>query len=268
MKSRIIRKVFKILALLISIVVLGLLVCMSILAFPGLFFDHQKQYGSISVHTETPVDTEIDSIMAEVMLRLEAVPIYDPAREMDLCLCSTQDQFSFFARFTLRNKRVMGFNLPEVASSYVNEDFIRELRERTGGRPKYHTREGSIVHVATHELMHQILADTLGSFGSRSIPVWKSEGYCEYGVNQFVAPRDSGYSIAERIDIYLDDLQWNAAAQTHRGHYLFGLLMEYLLNVKGLSFEQVMSDEVTRDQAYPEMMAWRESLHGSDPAFH
>jgi len=37
-------------------------------------------------------------------------------------------------------------------------------------------------------------------------------------------------------------------------------MMEYLINVKGMSFEQVMADSVTKDAVYQEMMTWRESL--------
>ena len=117
-----------------------------------------------------------------------------------------------------------------------------------------------MVHVATHELMHQYLGDAYGEFASRALPTWKVEGYCEYGVNHFVAPRDSGYTIPERIDIYLDDSQWNPTARTHRGHYIWGLMMEYLINVKGMSFERVKADSVTKETVYQEMMTWRASL--------
>jgi hypothetical protein len=36
--------------------------------------------------------------------------------------------------------------------------------------------------------------------------------------------------------------------------------MESDINVKGMSFEQVMADGVTKDEVFREMMAWRESL--------
>jgi hypothetical protein len=153
---------------------------------------------------------------------------------------------------------VMGFCL--LGSAYVNLDFIKELAGRTSGRPKYHTREGSVVHVATHELMHQYLCDTYGEYASRLLPTWKVEGYIEYGVSHLVAPRDSGYTIPERINIYLDDSQWNATAEIHRPHYIWGLMMEYLINVKGLSFEQVMAPNVTKEDSYREIMDWRERL--------
>jgi hypothetical protein len=135
---------------------------------------------------------------------------------------------------------------------------------KTRGQPKYLTREGCVVHVATHELMHGYITDAYGSFAARALPEWKSEGYCEYGVNQFVAPRNRDYSIPERIDIYLDDSRWNPTAEVHRPHYVWGLMMEYLTNVRGLNFEQVMADSVTHENTYTEMMDWRNSIRDNN----
>jgi len=232
-----------------------ILLDIGIIATPGPFFPEKKQYGAITVYSEIPIERETDSIMAEVFRRLNVVPIYDPDSKYNLCYCNTQEKFTFFAQLTSRVNRIMGFFL--LGSAYVNEEFINELSIKTGGQPRYLTREGSIVHVATHELMHGYLRETYGTFAARALPEWKTEGYCEYGVNQLVAPMDSGYSIPERLDIYLDDSCWNPTAEVHRPHYVWGLMMEYLINVRGLNFEQVMADSITKDNIYSEMMEWR-----------
>ena len=151
-----------------------------------------------------------------------------------------------------------------LGNGYINIGFIKDLSRRTGGRPKYLTREGSMVHVATHELMHQYLGDAYGEIASRFLPIWKVEGYCEYRVNQFVAPRDNGYTIPERIDIYLDDSQWNPTASIHRPYYIWGLMIEYLINVKGMSLEKIMGDSVTKGDIYKEVMSWRDSLRDNN----
>lgn len=256
--NKTLKKTFWWLGIPLGLIIVVILLAIGIIMTPGPFFPEEKQYGAITVHSQTPIGPETDSIMAEVLSRLRAVPIYNPDKKLNLSLCSTQGKFSFFARLTRRANRIMGFSL--WGNCYVNGDFLKELAERTGGRPKYMAREGSVVHVAAHELMHEFLADTIGYLVSRSLPEWKVEGYCEYGVNQFAAAHDSGYSIPERIDIYLDDTRWNPASRTHRPHYLWGLMMEYMINIKGMSFEQVMADGVTRDDIYSEMMAWREHL--------
>jgi len=252
-----IKRIFKWLGVIVGIIIVFVLLAILVLARPRPFFPEEKQYESITVYCEKPIGQETDSIMSEVFLRLNMVPIYNPDKNYNLCLCSTQKKFSFFARLTARANRIMGFSL--LGSAYVNEDFIRGLGFRTGGKPKYMTREGSVVHVATHELMHGYINDYYGSIAARTLPVWKIEGYCEYGVNQFVAPQDSGYSIPERIDIYLNDSMWNPTAEVHRPWYVWGLMMEYLINVRGLNFEQVMADSITKKEVFNEMMDWRKS---------
>jgi hypothetical protein len=251
------KKLFKWLGATLGVIILLILLDLGVLAFPGSFFPEKKHYGSITVYSEKPIGEETDSIISEVLLRLQAVPIYDPGRRFNLCICSTQKKFTSFARLTARANRIMGFCL--VGSAYVNVDFIQELGELTEGQPRYLTREGSVVHVATHELMHGYLNDAYGSFAARTLPEWKIEGYCEYGVNQWVAPRDSGYSIPERIDIYLDDSLWNPVAEAHRPHYVWGLMMEYLINVRGFQFEEVMDDHMTFENIFREMLDWRTS---------
>jgi len=256
------KKVLKWLGVIIGVIIVIVLLALGVLTTPEPFFPEEKQYRSITVYSETSIGQEMDSIMAEVFERLDAVPIYDPDRRFNLCLCATQDKFTFFSRLKRGPSRIMGFGV--WGTCYVNGDLLTELATRTGGKPKYMARGGSVVHVATHELMHGYLSDAYGIFASRVLPEWKAEGYCEYGVNQFVAPRDSGYTLPERIDIFLDDGQWNPTASTHRGHYVWGLMMEYLINVKGMNLQQVMTDSVTRDAVYQKMMDWRESLRNSN----
>lgn len=256
------KKLFMWLGAIVGMIIALLLLDIVMLAKPGPFFPEKKQYESITVYREKPIEQETDSIMSEVFLRLNEVPIYDPDRKYNLCLCSTQKKFTFFARLTVRANRIMGFCL--LGSAYVNEDFVEEMGMKTGGQPKYMTREGSVVHVATHELMHGYINNTYGYFAARTLPEWKTEGYCEYGVNQSVAPRESGYSIPERIDIYLDDSRWNPTAEVHRSHYVWGLMMEYLINIKGLTFEQVMADSVINENVYQELMDWQKTIRGNN----
>ena len=257
-----IRRILKWLGMMVGVIIVLILLDILVLAYPGPFFPEEKQYGNITVYSEKPTVQETDSIMTEVLLKLKKVQIYNPERKYNLCLCSTQKKFSFFARLTVRANRIMGFSL--LGSAYVNEDFISELKLKTGGKPKYLTREGSIVHVATHELLHGYINDYYGSITARILPVWKIERYCEYGVNQFGAAQDSGYSIPERIDIYFDDSQWNPTAEAHRPHYVWGLMMEYLINVRGLDFEQVMAECVTKKKVYQEMVEWQKSIRNEN----
>ncbi|MBI9037933.1 MAG: hypothetical protein JEY97_07360 [Bacteroidales bacterium] len=166
--TMILKKIFKWLGVVVGIIIIFILLDIVVLATPGPFFKEKKQYGNISVYSDKLIGQETDSIMSEVFLRLNKVPIYDPERKYNLCLCSTQKKFSFFSRLTVRANRIMVFSL--LGSAYINKDFISELSLKTGGKPKYLTREGSIVHVATHELMHGYINDYYGSISARTLP--------------------------------------------------------------------------------------------------
>ena len=113
-----------VLGIAIAVIIMIVLLCLGVLTNPGLFMPEDKQYRAITVHTEIPIGQEIDSIMAEVFERLDAVPIFDPDRKMNLILCSTQDKFTFFSRFTLRDKRVMGYCL--LGNAYVNLETVAD----------------------------------------------------------------------------------------------------------------------------------------------
>ena len=71
------------------ILIVVILLCHGVLTTPGLFMPEEKQYRAITVRTETPIGVDKDSIMAEIFTCLDAVPIYDPDRKMNLILCST-----------------------------------------------------------------------------------------------------------------------------------------------------------------------------------
>jgi hypothetical protein len=136
--TKIFKKLLKFLGAIVILIMVVILLDVGVLATPGLFFPENRQYGSITVYSEKPIGHEMDSIMSEVFLRLNRVPIYDPDRKFNLCLCSTQEKFTFFSRLTIRANRIMGFSL--LGSAYVNEDFINELGRETGGQPRYLTR--------------------------------------------------------------------------------------------------------------------------------
>ena len=57
--------------IVVGIIVVLVLLDITVLANPGLFFQEEKQYGSITVYSEEPIGEKTDSIMSEVLYRLE-----------------------------------------------------------------------------------------------------------------------------------------------------------------------------------------------------
>ena len=115
-----------------------------------------------------------------------------------------------------------------------------------------------IAHIAAHEIGHQYIADRIGSGHWRALPHWKQEGLPEY-IAEIRA--DPSLDLVSRIEVLEDDSRWTSTpAGRRRGwarvHYEAGLLVEFLLDVQGLSLEQIVSDRVTKSDTHSAMMSW------------
>ena len=59
----------------------------------------------------------------------------------------------------------------------------------------------------------------------------------------------------------LDEKNWRSPVRSSdRRHYRWHLLVEYLCNVRGLRFEDLLNAGVTEESAWDEMIAWYSSL--------
>jgi hypothetical protein len=154
-----------------------------------------------------------------------------------------------------------------LGNSYVCEAIVAELGDASGGQPRFSIWDGDLAHIAAHEVGHQYIADRIGSGRWRSLPHWKQEGLPEYVANIGDIRADPSLRLVYRIGVLNDDAQWTATPAGRRPgwdrvHYEAGLLIEFLLDVEGLSLEHVVSDRVTKSDTYSAMISWASS-HGT-----
>ncbi len=64
-----------------------------------------------------------------------------------------------------------------------------------------------------------------------------------------------------REELLLDDRNWQPPVTSFdRRHFRWHVLVEYLCDVRGLDFAELLDDDVTQDDAWDEMTAWYSSL--------
>ncbi len=223
------------------------------LSYPSVLFNNNKQYKNFTIYSDQTIGPEIDTTISQVKEWLEQIEVYNKKRKIDIYLCYKKNQFRKISFFTLRKDDVMGINLPELSNCVINISVVEKFGQLTNKKPKYHSREGNLSHVIAHELMHQYIADWGTTSRFKKIPTWKLEGYCEFGANYVRAKMDC-VSLENRLRVYYDDTEWNITSETHRGHYLWGIMVEYLSTRKEMSFDQIMKDEITFHRVYDEMI--------------
>ena len=117
-------------------------------------------------------------------------------------------------------------------------------------------REGDPAHVIAHEIVHDYAEDALGFLTYYRLPVWKREGYAEYGSTIAVIREDGAAGLADRIDFLLEDRNWYPG-DFAREYYRGAVLVEYLLDVEGYRFADIMDESVTLETARDAMLRWR-----------
>jgi hypothetical protein len=103
----------------------------------------------------------------------------------------------------------------------------------------------------------------LGLRRSIALPAWKSEGWADYSAHRGRLRSDPGGGLAARIRALLDDEAWGEPlTPVDRRHYRWQLLVEYLVEVEGMSFATLMAEDVTEADCRARQLAW---YAGSEP---
>lgn len=264
------------------VVLLGAFI--ALLAFPGFLFAHKLEQGNLTVYSNEPLDGRIEPILREIDRRLATSAINDPtlahqiffghgaelfgalqgarAKVVELAIGTTPST-SYNASWPPYVSHIVTFDVPDAA-----HDALR--RSTWPGHL-------NMTHILTHEVTHTLVSAKVGMARVPHLPMWKAEGYPEY-VAMSAARSQPGYSLPASVARFLAaDLRWARNAQGdfapmrydcigksylkdenedswHTCYYLARVLVEYLLDRKGLTVEQLMQPSVNESETLRELL--------------
>lgn len=205
-----------------------------------------------------PKDAEIQKVLEDVHFRLVSNEFYQADQRTRIFVCRDQSLFSLYARVTLQSPLIQGFNLSRLNNSFISDSRVTFYGKASNYRPKYAVREGSLAHIIAHEVMHQYVMNELGFNDGRKLPLWKSEGYPEYGANIAAMNADSLTSLKKRIKVLHDDSQWPLGEYTSAGvNFRAELMVEYLSEIENYRFADIVHDSLSESTDYDAMMSWQ-----------
>jgi hypothetical protein len=233
----------------------------ALLAYPRILFSQSARIGTVVLFHDGLTGDQAVRLAGEIDRRLQGSRFHDPTRSDKVFVFRNRKKYELYRKLAFSKVVPSGFNLPIFGNSYVSEAVVAELGEATGGQPRFSIWDGDLAHVAAHEIGHQYIADRIGSRRWRSLPHWKQEGLPEYIANIGAIRADPSPSLGSRVAILEDDALWTAMPAGRRPgwdrvHYRAGLLVEFLLDVQGMSLEQLISDPVTQKDTYSAMISW------------
>ena len=123
-----------------------------------------------------------------------------------------------------------------------------------------------LTELIVHEMVHVLQADRYGLFNFSPLkhpPIWKLEGYPEYIARRKPLSSDS-YDLRKEMQRFVSANE-NSKRETFEaveGHfmptyYFKGRIMtEYLMNIKGMTYDEILKDQRTEEEVFDEMVEW------------
>jgi hypothetical protein len=261
--KKIIKRIFKI--TLLSLLA-AILTIVTIVFFPQHLFANKLNYKNFTVCSNNKIDNDIKTILNNAMTLVEKSELYDSNYKYNIILCHN----------TLYNKidDILAGAGP-AATPRGNNILIKVRIDSKSGLafPTFHKAcEENLTRLLAHEMTHCLQSNKYGilKFNPFRHPeFWKLEGYPEY-VARKAELLNRGYSLISEIDKYIDlenkatDI-WispidDDGCEVPNYYYKGMLMIEYLIDIKHLSYDQILKDTTSENAVYQEMIKWKDSI--------
>ena len=262
---KIFRRIFKITLLTLPT---GILTIVVIILFPQHLFANKMNYKNFTVCSNSKIEDNLKIVLDNAMTLVEKSELYNAYYKYNIILCyntlynKIDDQLLGdrpTARTTLSNIIVK-----------VNIDAQKNL-----AFPTFHNAcEVNLTELLAHEITHCLQANKYGiiKFNPFRHPeFWKLEGYPEYiSKQQELSNKD--YNLTSDINRYINleskatdiwILPKQGGCEVPNYYYKGRLMIQYLMNIRHFSYDQILKDTISENVIYQEMVNWSNN-HSQD----
>jgi hypothetical protein len=262
MMKKLVKRIFRITVLAL---VAGIVTIAGIVLFPQSLFANKMSYKNFTVYSNDKIGDNIKTVLDNALHLVERSELYDPIYKYNIILCYN----TFYNKI---DDKLLG-NGPTARTTLNN--VVVKVRIDPGDNlafPTFHkTCETNLTELLAHEMTHCLQANKYGllKFNPFRHPeFWKLEGYPEY-ISRQKELSGKDYNLRSDIKRYINlkskatDI-WLLSApggcEVPDYYYKGRLMMEYLIDIKYLSYEQILKDSSSENTVYEEMMKWNSQL--------
>lgn len=264
-KKKIFKRIFKITLLTFFA---GIFTIASIILFPQLLFANKIKYKEFTVYSNDKIDESIIIVLDKVMNLVQKSELYDSMYKYNIIFCYN----SFYNKI---DDKLLGIG--RTARATLNNVIIKVRIDPKGNLafPTFHKAcEVNLTELLAHEMTHCLQANKYGiiKFNPFKHPeLWKLEGYPEY-ISRHTELSSKDNSLTSDIDRYINleskanDI-WISSqedgCEVPNYYYKGRLMIEYLMDIRHLSYDKILKDTVSENTVYQEMIEWKNSTKES-----
>lgn len=234
---------------LTGFLIAGLL--LTIVLNPFLTYANKTTHNNFTIYHNSQLDPTLVTYLDQASELLKTSEYYNDKLKLDICL-NDGSQYPNIIRAIRGQAFAWGFYDKVVLQGTMNckENFV----ELNGYK-------WNLTQLLAHEMTHCLQFDQLGFWNSKPIAKinnWKWEGYAEYISRQNTNQKDVLTNInklqnAEKNtwEIILGD-----NTITSREYYNYWTLVQYCLEIKKMSYKQLLADRTSEHILKQEMINW------------
>ena len=218
---------------------------------PILTYANKTTYKNYTVFHNKILDPSLLTKLDQATELLKASEFYNPKLRLDICL-NDGSKYPTLIRVLRGQAFAWGFYDKVVLQGTAN---YKDNNVELNGY------KWNLTQLLAHEMTHCLQFDKLGFWKSKpiaNIPNWKWEGYAEYISRQNADQKDLSKNIKRLIvtgkeswEIKFDD---NSIAP--REYYDYWTLIQYCMDIKKMTYKQILADTTSEQIVRQEMMSW------------
>jgi hypothetical protein len=219
-----------------GLLITGLLII--IVLNPMLTYANQSTHRNFSIYHNQALDPLMLPQLDAANELLKASEFYTTDLQIDLCL---NDGSKYPAIITAMRGSAF-------ASGFYNKVVLQGNMHCKDNYLELNGHHWNLTQLLTHEMVHCLQFSHLGFWHSNpvaAIPIWKWEGYAEFIARQNEEQKDLRKNIA-----FADG---SIAPSTYYSNWL---LVQYCLNIKKMTYQQLLDDQTSEQVLQAEMMDW------------
>lgn len=231
---------------------------LSIVLNPSLLYANQTVVDNYTIYHNSVIDVDLLKHLENVTSSLKKSELYDATYKLDICL----NERSYYPTLLekIRGKAfAWGFYNKVVLQG--NAQYKENVVELNGYR-------WNLEQLLTHEAIHCYQYNKFGFWNSNPIanyPNWKWEGYPEYVSRQNAEQQDLFQSLdhllkhqEEHKDSWF--IEFSDGTISPADYHTDWLLVKYCLDIKQLSYEELLIENTKKEVVEEEMMTWYDKM--------
>ncbi|MCW3101765.1 MAG: hypothetical protein JWO09_205 [Bacteroidetes bacterium] len=244
----------KILLRLLATLLLIAGVLLVIILNPSLIYAHKTPQNNFSVFHDHPLDPAFAPKLEQAAALIQTSEFYNKNLQLGICLND-------------------GSAYPELMRKVRGEAFAWGFYDKVVMQGEMDCKNNSVAlngykwnltQLLAHEMVHCLQFDKLGLWKSKplaDIPDWKWEGYAEYISRQDTSQKDPAKNIerlldAEKINKDSWEISFTDGTIAPKDYYRYWLLVQYCMDIRKMSYMQVLTDTTQEASLRQEMMSW------------